>query len=264
MVGVIGNISRDRVTYPNQSRLLLGGSALYIAAAATTAGVPAAPISVIGSDLADLPHDPRFNGIDWSLLHIAPGLSCSFTLTYDSSGTLRQTTTYPGVAEALTEHALQNLNARGFHHVSCRRPLDAGQVLQQLVWTATPFSVDFHIASARRIIPATATFLPHADTIFVNADEFAILRAYVNLHTLPRLLVTDGPRHVVLLRHGRTAARELPPPTTDPAEVTGAGDTLAGTFLAHRLNSADDGTALEQAVNAATASLTTTYPLAQP
>ncbi|MFL6112623.1 MAG: PfkB family carbohydrate kinase [Catenulispora sp.] len=63
-------------------------------------------------------------------------------------------------------------------------------------------------------------------------------------------MVSDGPKPARALRRGRLAAQARPP-HADAVEVTGAGDTLAGTFLAAIAAGAGDSAALRQAVTAA-------------
>ena len=116
------------------------------------------------------------------------------------------------------------------------------------------YSADFHLASARDLITASVPFLPQATAVFVNAAEFATLRSLIDPGQLAVVVVPDGPREATLLRHGRITAT-IQPPGTSPVEVTGAGDTLAGTFLAGVTLGASDGDALRAAVSAAAESI---------
>jgi hypothetical protein len=64
-LGVIGNISRDRVIYPDGRNVeLLGGAAVHVALAATRAGLPSAPVAIIGSDLGWICDDVRLAATD--------------------------------------------------------------------------------------------------------------------------------------------------------------------------------------------------------
>jgi sugar/nucleoside kinase (ribokinase family) len=137
------------------------------------------------------------------------------------------------------------------HHVCCRRPLDVARILHRLVEAGRVFSVDFHLASAHQLIKAAAEQLPQARVVFVNAAEFTTLATHIDLSRLASVVVTDGPRRATLLRHGRTMATAQPPQAS-VVEVTGAGDTLAGTFLAHLAHGASAEEALRLAVTAAT------------
>lgn len=69
------------------------------------------------------------------------------------------------------------------------------------------------------------------------------------------VVVSDGPRTVRLYRYGRLSA-SVDPPAVPAARPTGAGDTLAGAFLAARAAGQGDQAALQQAVAAASAHTT--------
>lgn len=252
---MIGNISRDHVSHSaGRSAWLLGGAALHVALAATRAGLPAAPVSVIGTDLGWVTSDPRLAGLDMSGVKAVPGPSCAFGLTYDHDGTLTGTTASFGVSQGLTAHALTLLGSRPAWHVCCRRPLDAQLVLGHLVSAGTPFSADFHLASAADLMPAARAALTRAAAVFVNAAEFAVLSQAADGRDLPLVVISDGPRLAVTMRRGRVTATAAPPATA-AAEVTGAGDTLSGTFLAAAAVGMDDQDALQAAVSAAAAAV---------
>ncbi len=106
------------------------------------------------------------------------------------------------------------------------------------------------LPSAEAMIRAAAPWLPAATTLFVNAAEYRLLNQAIDCDTLPEVVVTDGPRAAKVHRFGREVASVVPPP--HPAqEVSGAGDTLAGTYLAHRSRGATITQALAEATAAA-------------
>ncbi len=250
---VIGNISRDLTHYPDhRGGSRLGGAALFLSLAAAKAGRRAAPVCVLGSDLAHLPEAPGLDTLDWSARIQVDGMSTTFALEYDLQGELVAVGTDYGVAEALTEHALRHvdLHPRGTYHVCCRRPLDVAAVLGRLAGNGADFSVDFFLPSAEAMIRAAARWLPKATTLFVNAAEYRLLEQVIDCGTLPEVVITDGPRAAVIRRFGRQVASAVPPPRP-PREVSGAGDTLAGTFLAHRSQGATTAQALAEATAAA-------------
>jgi sugar/nucleoside kinase (ribokinase family) len=251
-LGVIGNISRDIAVYADGRRHeLLGGAALHVARAASAAGLPAAPISVIGHDLTWIRDDPRLTGLDLDAVRVTGTSSCVFRIAYTDDGTLDGIECQFGAACALTDHALTMTGRYTHHHVCCRRPLDVARVLHRLIAAELAFSVDFHLASAGQLIQAAAEALPHASVVFVNAAEFTTLAAHIEPSHLAAVIVTDGPGEVTLLQHGNTTATAQPP-QTPAVEVTGAGDTLAGTFLAQLAHGASAEQALRAAVTAAT------------
>ncbi|MFI9626425.1 PfkB family carbohydrate kinase [Streptomyces sp. NPDC052042] len=250
---VIGNISRDLTRYPDhRGGSRLGGAALLLSLAAAKAGRRAVPVCVLGNDLAHLPKAPGLDTLDWSARAQADGMSTTFDLEYDLQGELVAVGTDYGVAEGLTEHALRHvdLHPRGTYHVCCRRPLDVAAVLDRLARDGTNFSVDFFLPSAEAMIRAAASWLPKATTLFVNAAEHRLLEQVINSRALPEVVITDGPRAAVVRRFGRLVASAVPPP--HPArEVSGAGDTLAGTYLARRSQGATTAQALAEATAAA-------------
>jgi sugar/nucleoside kinase (ribokinase family) len=252
MLGVIGNISRDVVVYPGGRRIeLLGGAALHVARAAARAGLASAPISVIGTDLAWIRADTRLDGLDLTHVKEIPGLSCVFRLAYTRDGQVAAIDCAFGAAEDLTAHCLATLRCYDRLHVCCRQPLDVAAVLRFLAGTDRVFSTDFHLASAAGVIACAVPFLPRASVVFVNSAEFSVLTAAINLARLAAVVVSDGPREVALLRYGRVAATVQPPQAT-VIEVTGAGDTLTGTFLAGAAAGLSDEDAMRAAVRAAT------------
>jgi len=255
-IGVIGNISRDLVSHPNRRiKELLGGAALHVALAANRAGLCAAPTAVIGTDLQWITRDPRFAALDLSDVKVSSGESCAFRLTYDAEGQLVSTVASFGVAEELTDHALSVLTTRPAWHVCCRRPLDAPLIFDRLASFRKPFTADFNLASARALMPAMRAVLGRASVVFVNAAELGILRQAVHLRDLCQVVVSNGPRPALVLRRGQVCARAMPPQVA-VAEVTGAGDVLAGTFLAAMARGLDDQDSLQLAVSAAAEAIT--------
>jgi sugar/nucleoside kinase (ribokinase family) len=251
-LAVVGNISRDVSVYPNTRRTSLGGAALHVALAAVRAGLPSVPVSLIGADLDHIRADHRFEGVDWSATTTRAGRSATFTLTYDDAGELVHLDADYGAAATLTDHVLARIHMglESTFHVCCRRPLDIATVLQALIHNGYPFSVDFMVSSAHDSIAQAKYLVHHADPVFVNATEYALL-ASAATQTLPTVIVTDGPRPVRLFQHGQLAASITPPPTS-VVEVTGAGDTLAGTFLGARAAGQSDSDALQLAAITAT------------
>jgi len=256
-LGVIGNISRDTTEYAGRHhRHLLGGAALYIALAAARAGVPAAPIAVIGADLADALRLPPLEPLDLTGIAVVDQPSCRFHLRYDRQHTLVGLDADYGAAERLTSHALVQAPHHRFVHVCCRRPLDPVPVLTALIDRQQPFSVDFITASAVDMITATAPLLPYAQIIFTDISEYDVLIRTVDAANLRLVTVTDGPRPVVLYQYGVPVIRTSVVPTK-AVEVTGAGDTFTGTFLASMLRGEPQSLALRHAAQAATARVTT-------
>ncbi|MEU6573623.1 carbohydrate kinase family protein [Streptomyces sp. NPDC046805] len=252
-ISVIGNISRDQTRYPDgHGNDQLGGAALHVARAAIRAGARATPVSVIGGDLRSLPHHPALSGVDWTALRVTTGPSARFVMHYDERGRLLNLKAAYGASSQLTDHAVDHItrHPRDLYHVCCRRPLNVPQVLKLLTDSDIGFSVDFFLSSADELIGEAAPWLPHASWIFANAREYALLDSVFDASVLGGIVVTDGPRPVRLISRGSQVA-EATPPATAPVEVTGAGDTLTGTYLARIACGNGMSAALEAAVDAA-------------
>ncbi|MGH3856446.1 MAG: carbohydrate kinase family protein [Pseudonocardiaceae bacterium] len=249
----MGNISIDRSDRVGTSGTKsIGGAALYVALAAARAGLASRPLSLVGPDLNLIRHHPMLGILDLSGVRTVPGRSAVFTLTYDADEALVSADTHYGVSVHLTAHALTQIRARcdSSYHVCCRRPLDIARVLHVVMQAAMPFSLDFFLPSAAESITAAASALPMAQVVFVNGPEYDLLTDAVPTRGLREVLVTDGQRPAQLIRAGRCVARVTPPHVTT-VDVTGCGDTLAGTFLAARTDGLDDAVALAWAVRAA-------------
>ncbi|MGH3881896.1 MAG: carbohydrate kinase family protein [Pseudonocardiaceae bacterium] len=254
-LGVVGNISIDRSRWGGLlGPASIGGAALYVALAAARAGLASRPLSVVGCDLEAVRHRSLLGVLDLSGVKSVPGRSAIFTLNYDADGILVGVETSYGASTQLTAHAIEQIRTRRdrFYHVCCRRPLDVTRVLDALVQARMQFSLDFFAPSAAESIAAATSALPMAHMVFVNAAEYALLTDAIPVRALRGILVTDGPHPAQLVRSGRCITQAIPPHVTT-VDVTGAGDTVAGTFLAARAAGLNDTAALEQAVRAASA-----------
>lgn len=234
-----------------------------MALAATKVGLPAAPVSIIGADLIPSIDELQLP-IDISSVAVLPGTTCSFSLHYDHSDQLETIDYDFGVSEQLTSHAMSCLDRFDSLHVCCRRPLDVEAILESLSNKHKPFSLDFFVSSAHEMIARARPYLKDASRIFTNSYEFALLKDAVDISTLQDVIVTDGPNSVRLLRQGIEVASMLPP-VRSTVEVTGAGDTLCGSFLGFVSQGFSDAESLEGAIQTAAASTQTVlFPLAAP
>jgi sugar/nucleoside kinase (ribokinase family) len=254
-LGVVGNVSIDRSHWGGlMGPTSVGGAALYVALAATRAGLEARPLSVIGSNLEAIRDEPLLDILDLSGVQTVSGNSAVFTLNYDLNGLLTETKADYGASAQLTAHALEQIRSMrdASYHVCCRRPLDIARVLDALVKDQARFSLDFFVPSAAESIAAAANALPLAQMVFVNAAEYELLANVVPIRALHEVVVTDGRHPAQLIHFGSCIAHAIPPQITI-VDVTGSGDTLAGTFLAARNRGFDGKVALEWAVREASA-----------
>lgn len=254
-LAVIGNISRVKSCYQGgRTCEFVGGGAFHVALASASAGILTSPISLVGTDLRWLWNVPLSSNLDLSFVDVLRGESSRFEITYDAEGAVKEIECRYGVATDLVLHARQLIGRHKQYHVCCRQPLSPEDVLADLVRTKVSFSVDFYVSSAVEMIARCVPFLPHANACFFNSREYELLCNHLEPDCLECVVVSDGSRAVHIFRYGKQVARILPRAMT-PLEVTGAGDTLAGTLIAAWWHGFDDVTAGRMAIDAATSSL---------
>lgn len=256
---VIGNLSVDHSYYPDgRHHQRLGGAAWHIATAAADAGQLAHPVAVIGDDLSPL---PTRTGLDLGAVHTTSGTSATFHLTYDEHDQLTGLDADHGVAmDHLTRHAQDHLATctADLIHICCRTPLDASRLLPQAL--SRPFvSIDFITSSIDSLLPAVLPWLSDTGAIFTSTDEHRLIARMCDINRVPLIVVTNGPRPARVYRHGTLTASQTPPPIA-AVEVSGAGDTITGTFLAHHAHGGSDTAALHAAITAASAHITRLRP----
>lgn len=252
VIEVVGNVAMVDADYPSGHHYrFAGGAGLHFAQAASQAGATVILTSVLGRDMHWVLPRLRGYGILTDRVLLAEGISASFSLHYGENGAVSGIESRHGSAEQLTEHALAQTTL-GHRHVCCRTPLDARRVLAATSPDAS-FSLDFFVSSASVQLAEAAPYLTRASVMFVNASELLQLQEVAALVDLQCLVATAGEGECRVYRHGIATATATPP-AVQPVDVTGAGDTLAGTFLALILQGLSDIDALRVAVQAATAS----------
>jgi len=238
-VVIVGPLAFDDVHAPAGRRSgLLGGSGAYAAIAAAKHG-PAALVSIAGSDLDDELLEPvRGAGVDLAGLQRVSGRTLRWTGSY---------------SEGLTESAVRNADlgvVDRWDPVVPEAVRDARQVLLANTDPAVQAraldqlrpdlvlldTMDQWIRERRRAFEAMIT---RATIVSLNEGELVQLTGERDLVAAARLLIGRGPRAVVAKRgaNGATlitsgAAYALPAYPIMPIDPTGAGDALAGAFVA--------------------------------
>ena len=117
------------------------------------------------------------------------------------------------------------------------------------------FSLDFMISSASQQIQQCKEWIKDAACVFVNQQEYEILKELYPLQQIRMLVVTDGNGPIRVHGSG-VEIFGVPAPTHVVYEVTSAGDTLAGTFLVYYILQKDPlDVAMKKAIAAAQESL---------
>ena len=129
-------------------------------------------------------------------------------------------------------------------------------------WPRRPtLSADVFEPFVRQFPEATRRVVRVADVVFMNEEEAALLRATEQPWPPGDVVLKRGAAGAAYY-HGSPAPASpispicAPAPPTRAVETTGAGDLLAGAFLALRMRGVSPGRALDAAVRVASASVT--------
>lgn len=235
-----------------------GGVVANAAVACARAGGSATFLGQLGEDGAGrmVAASLREAGVDVAA-GVAPAGTCRVVILIEPHGEKRLLL-YPGgsmyPARSLAER--QKLDGFGWMHTAVY-DIDAAALLAGRCRAAgIPWSVDLEPATIPDDVDAIRPFVGGAEVVFVNA------RAATRLGQPVERLRALGARSIVLTRgpDGAVLVAADGETTTAPAlpiravDTTGAGDCLAGWFVAGRLEGLPASEALRRAVVAATLS----------
>lgn len=239
-----------------------GGVAANAAVAAELAGVTTRALLCFGNDAAGgrARQQLASRGVN-VVAETIPGPTCVAVILLEPQGEKRLLLA-PGVSMYPTREAVDNIDLQGvgWVHTAVYDIAAASRLVAHCRQAAVPWSVDLEPATFPEGIESLADHLRGAEVVFCNAHAAGRLgpRAAARLLDM-------GARAVILSRgaggaswheagHSVTLARATVH-TPDPVlDTTGAGDCLAGWFIAERLQGIEPAVALGAAVTAATLS----------
>jgi ribokinase len=257
----------DHVPEPDEKVLTsefvedVGGVASNAAAACQLAGVPATLLCALGTDPAALACRASLAGRGVGVLHHdVPGSTTRALITLERHGEKRLVlatgvSMYPSLEQCRTVP----LDGIGWMHTAVYDRDAATELVRRCRRAGLPWSLDLEPATLSGGLAPLTDALRDAEVVFVNAHAAAALRPDPE-----RALFAAGVRAVVRTEgaggaHWCTHTERLavPVPAGSPAGVdsTGAGDCLAGTFVARRLLGDRPLPALRYAVAAASYSV---------
>jgi sugar/nucleoside kinase (ribokinase family) len=245
-VVIIGNVSYDRVVYPESAFCFWGGGGLNIALATSNMGVTTKVLSAAGRDARSI-LESMGRYIDVSGVFIVDEETCRFLIEYDVNGEVVKTTASYGAANKLDSVISKVHFQKGHYHVCCRKPLMPQHVLKRLVDLDLPFSLDFVSTSAAENIRIVSEWMDVSKYVFVNRREFEILRGIRSIDDLQELIVTAGSNPVCVYQFGREVDR-WECPKKGFVDITGAGDVFVGTYLGARLLGGDIASSVARAI----------------
>ena len=236
-----------------------GGVVANAAVACARAGGSARLLVQVGSDTAGR---PTIDGVKRAGVEVVAatvdGVTCRVVILVEPHGEKRLLL-YPGVSmyPSRRQVAKEPLEEIGWVHTAVYDDAASAELAERCRATAVPLSLDLEPATFPGSIDALAPAISDAEVIFCNRRAAARLGADAEQRLFAMgaraIVFTLGAEGAVLVeRGGRRAA--VPPPKLPIRDTSGAGDCLAGWFVAERLRSAPGPVALARAVFAATLS----------
>lgn len=233
-----------------------GGVVTNAAVAASRTGARVRLLLNLGSDFASETFEKCISNETLSMeAEHGQGALCRATILLDRDGEKRLLLC-PGQSMYPTLAQVENtdLTNVGWVHTASYDIVAATRLAARCRTAGIPWSVDLEPATFPNGIASLAPVLSGAATVFCNnraADRLGRdpVGALRDLGVLS-VVATRGPAGAVLYQSGDTVAVAAPPVTL--LDTTGAGDCLAGWFVAERLRGTSPADAMRRAVAAAT------------
>ncbi|MEJ5292660.1 MAG: carbohydrate kinase family protein [Candidatus Methanosuratincola sp.] len=245
----VGHTSIDRVRNPNGERTQPGGAALYAAYGARTLCRDVCLVTAVGSDYNFWDAISEFPG---KFIARRKGGSTRFDITYDSDWNAYYRSSDPGPASAITTHTLLKAvrNGADFVHVAPMNPPKVERMVSALresgldVRISVNSCINYMDSSLNRKAIMRAASM--ADIFILNERELhaltgkEVVAEAIKTIKSKTLVLTLGEIGTMIRSEGtRDLIPALAAITRKAVDVTGAGDTWSGSFLAafHRTGS---------------------------
>ena len=242
---IVGHIAYDEIRAPQGDATVIGGAAYYAACAAALVSEGVGIVSAIGPDV-DVSALDRL-GVDTQGLQLwQDGRTARFLVEYGASG-VRRLQADLGIANEIDIGAIpQSYFAAQWVHIATNLPREQRRLLSAFRrLSGARLSVDSIEAYVEACPDEVRATFELADLAFVNLDELRLLGSVPT----DEVMIKMGAGGAEYCRNGmRLVAPAVPRLPVDP---TGAGDVLAGAFLALRANDAALDVCLRRAVELA-------------
>lgn len=245
---VVGKLAIDELSFKGKSYPpVLGGSAAHVSLAAATVGSKVAIVSSIGEDFPEeFLKQLRGKGIDLSGVSKRSGSSSRFWANFNTNGSMTRYGLHFGVGNQFSlRHFSRLIKHTRAIHLGILPPFLQRRFIQRVMGQKKLLSMTtiFHQAKSlkNRILPQ----LPSLNLLFLNEQEAQYLtdradtsEAIIKLgEMVPIVVVTKGATGCLINDNG--AISKVPSFYVNQIDVTGAGDSFAGAFLASYLESSD-------------------------
>jgi ribokinase len=251
-VAIVGDIAWNHDITPQRKAKSPGGAAYYSAVGAARFSTDVGVVAKVGEDF-DL-NLLRRRQLDTMGVAVVPGQpTCEFVITQfsDNSRTFQANR---GVSETVDTGIFPSsyLSAR-YVHLPTQLPEHSLAWLDFLK-SHDSVSVDSFEAFVKQSPGLTLEMFRQASLIFTNEAEIQMLRQFGEVTVNKPMIIKRGSEGACYIDGTNTIM--VPAPKVRAVETTGAGDVLAGAYLALRAQSVPIESALEQAAQTASLSVT--------
>ncbi len=256
---IIGYTNIDINITPTKTTTLPGGAGYFAALAASLITQPIGFVTRIGTDF-----DPSLllSRILPDGIHIIPDKPTARSIQRyhsDTDLTQRDISLKWGVAPDLCPEDIPRewTDSIQYIHIGTMHPDQQARFLSwirsHMPKTTISIDTDHYLFSFPGYLEKIQENFRSADIIFLNRNEYAELRNITDTH--PFSIVKQDKDGANILHYGKETYR-VQAETVEPVDVTGAGDVLAGVFLASLSKGIPEADALKIAVSFATQSIT--------
>lgn len=255
-LAIIGDLAFNKDITPYGEKTSMGGSAYYSAVGASKYCENVGIVAKVGDDF-DLEYlEKRKINIEGVKI-VKGGQTARFVLYQHQDGN-RDFKAERGVAVSVDTSIFPRsyLNAK-YIHLATSLPehyLVWINVLRTQISSSTIISADAFEQYVKEYPDLTREVLKLVGMIFLNEEELNLLSQFGELSFRVPIILKKGPLGAVYIEGEKTI--RSPAPRVKAIETTGAGDILAGVFLALRAGNFPVEKALEEAVKTASYSVT--------
>ena len=247
----VGTMAFDAIETPfGKIDKIVGGSATYVAYAASNFVQPVQQVSIVGYDFpAEEMDEMKHRGIELDGVEIVPGKKSFFwsgkyhldmnsrdTLVTDLNVLLDFNPVIPASYQGAEFLMLGNLD-----------PVIQKQVIMQLkprpkliVMDTMNFWMDIKMAELKEVLTMVDVLMVNDSEARQLSGEFSIVKAAKKIMAMgPQYLIIKKGEHGALLFHKNQVFSAPALPLEEVFDPTGAGDTFAGGFIGHLAKTKD-------------------------
>ena len=248
---VVGTMAFDAIETPfGKIKQVVGGSATYVAYAASNFVKPVQQISIVGNDFPEEEMEElRSRGVQLDGVEIVPGKKSFFwSGRYHEDMNSRDTlVTDLNVLADFDPKIPDSYQGAEFLMLGNLMPKLQLNVIQELKVRPKLIAMDTMNFWMETTMPELQIVLKYVDMLMVNDAEARQLTGQYSLVKAAKSIMTMGPKYLIikkgehgaLLFHGNDVFFAPALPLEDVFDPTGAGDTFAGGFMGHIAKTGD-------------------------